>query len=131
MREVTIHLAPGETDRSLEQALRALDPRAQIHRVTGRHGRTGVRVCAHLALRYLSAVYTLEQAGLVTEGAVALATTSTAPAEVELTPAPEATTTTSGAVAEAEVKPPAEPKKAAPAKKAAKKAAPTAKTEEV
>jgi hypothetical protein len=120
VREVTIHLAPGETDRELERALLALDPAAQVHRVTGRHGRTGVRVCAHLALRYLSAVDTLERAELVTEGAVA---TVEAPAPAE--PAPP--------VAE-EPKAKPEAKKAAPAKKAAaKKAAPAApeKPEEV
>lgn len=111
MREVTIHLAPGETDRELARALQALDPRAQVHLVTGRHGRTGVRVCAHLALRYLAAVDILEQVGLATEDTVTATSAEPAP------PVAEAVPTASEAV-----ETPA-PKKAAPAKKAAKKAA--------
>lgn len=132
MREVTIHLVPGQTDRDLERELLRLDPQAQVHRVSGRLGRTGVRVCAHLAARYLAnELWASEVDSWGAEQA------QTVPAEVEVTavyglPEPEATTEVSGAATEAPAPAP-EPKKAAPAKKAAKKAAPAAekKTEEV
>lgn len=128
MREVTIHVVPGQTDRDLERELLRLDPRARVHRVSGRLGRTGVRVCAALAARYLANELWASEVDSWTAGE-----TQTVPAEVEVTavyglPEPETTTEVSGTVVEAPSpapvaegpKPPAKPRKTA-TKAAAKK----------
>lgn len=124
MRQVTIHLRPGESDRQLQRAVQALDPQAQVILVTGRHGRTGVRVCAALAARYLATLYPPEPVE--------------APLVVTISPEDEPVTVGSAVVAETvfENPEPVEPnpvvveKPARPAKKAAAAKAPK-KTEEV
>lgn len=114
MREVTIHVAPGQTDRDLERALLAIDPQAQVHRVSGRLGRTGVRVSAHLALLYLVAEGGWDSFVWHDHG-----TTVASPmAEVTITGvSDEATTTAAQLVAEAPAAAPAKPKKTATKKK--------------
>jgi hypothetical protein len=115
VRQVTIHVVDGQTDRDLERALLALDPAAQVHRVSGRLGRTGVRVCAHLAIQYLAN----EEWG-DTLDALAAFSDEDAPTEVEVTatygvPEPEAAA--APLVAEAPKTTPARPKKSATKKK--------------
>lgn len=112
MRQVTIHTVEGQTDRDLERALLAIDPQAQVQRVSGRLGRTGVRVCAHLAMLYLAAETDWHDH----------TSTTVANAEVTVTGLPEATATTGTplvveAVAETPTATPAKPKKTATKKK--------------
>lgn len=117
MRQVTIHTVDGQTDRDLERALLALDPQAQVQRVSGRLGRTGVRVCAHLALLYLVAEESWDS--FVWHDHTS---TTAADVEVTVTGLPEAAATTGTplvveAVAETPTAAPAKPKKTATKKK--------------
>lgn len=129
MMLVTIHLQPGQTDRDLQRELLALDPSAQIRRVTGRNGRTGVLVDGDLALRYLLQAFNLDR--LAPEGLVALPVETVGrDAGATILGVESTAVTESGLSQPAPVadQPPAKPKP--PAKKAAKKAAPAAGTDE-
>lgn len=126
--QVTIHLEPGQTDRDLARALLALDPSAQVHLVSGRNGRAGVRVDGHLAGRYLSARYALEQVGLFDPAGVLLPLGETVGAGTQVVVAePEAASVGSDAVVV--VEPVVQDKPKPPAKKAAAKKAAAAKPE--
>lgn len=114
MRQVTIHLAEGQTDRDLLRELLVLNPAAQARLVGGRHGRVGVLVDAATAAAYLTGGFPAGQ----TVGAVV---------DVEWDPPQTAAITAAAAVVEVESVKKAPAKTAAPAaKKAAKKAAPVA-----